>query len=244
MAERELLKIGELARRAGVNRGTIQHYLREGLLPRPVKTHRNMAYYDPNTVERIRLIKDLQKRRFLPLTVIKRIVAGKGAGVRAAMEASQDALTQIAPEAQGAPLSLDDACKAFDLGKRLVQDLEKAGLIHAVEKDGQHFYSGPDLEVLGAIGQLKKLGFTERAGFKPKDLLIYKTAVESLLDQEVHTFLRVIVGKKPPEEATKLAQASIHGATALLVALRKKAIVDMLAAAGPDTVDRVLTGET
>src|SRR5438105_1484381 len=42
----DLIRIGELARRAGVNRGTVQHYLREGLLPRPVKTHRNMAYYD------------------------------------------------------------------------------------------------------------------------------------------------------------------------------------------------------
>ena len=25
--------------------GTVRHYLREGLLPKPVKTSRNMAYY-------------------------------------------------------------------------------------------------------------------------------------------------------------------------------------------------------
>jgi DNA-binding transcriptional MerR regulator len=68
-----MLRIGELARRTGVSRGTIQHYLREGLLPVPVKTGRTMAYYDPSCVDRILLIKDLQ-RRYLPLGVIRQLV--------------------------------------------------------------------------------------------------------------------------------------------------------------------------
>jgi DNA-binding transcriptional MerR regulator len=43
--ENGLLKISELADRSDVSVGTIKHYLREGLLPEPVKTSRNMAYY-------------------------------------------------------------------------------------------------------------------------------------------------------------------------------------------------------
>ena len=70
----ELIKMSELARRAGVARGTIQHYLREGLLPRPVKTFRNMAYYDRRFIDRIRCIKELQQKRYLPLDVIKAIL--------------------------------------------------------------------------------------------------------------------------------------------------------------------------
>ncbi len=50
---------------------TIKHYLREGLLPEPVKTSRNMAYYPPEFVDRIRLIKRLQEERFMPLKAIK-----------------------------------------------------------------------------------------------------------------------------------------------------------------------------
>ena len=53
----ELLKISELAERADVPVATVRHYLREGLLPEPVKTSRNMAYYPPEFAERIRLIK-------------------------------------------------------------------------------------------------------------------------------------------------------------------------------------------
>ena len=67
----ELLKICELAERAGVPVATVRHYLREGLLPEPVKTSRNMAYYPPEFVERIRLIKQLQEERFMPLRVIR-----------------------------------------------------------------------------------------------------------------------------------------------------------------------------
>ena len=70
----ELLKISELAERADVPVATVRHYLREGLLPEPVKTSRNMAYYPPEFAERIRLIKQLQEQRFMPLKVIRELL--------------------------------------------------------------------------------------------------------------------------------------------------------------------------
>ena len=66
--------MSELAERSGVSAGTIKHYLREGLLgdgDEIVRTSRNMAYYPPDFVERIRLIKRLQEERFMPLRVIR-----------------------------------------------------------------------------------------------------------------------------------------------------------------------------
>ena len=70
----ELLKMSELAERADVPVATVRHYLREGLLPEPVKTSRNMAYYPPEFAERIRLIKQLQEERFMPLRVIRELL--------------------------------------------------------------------------------------------------------------------------------------------------------------------------
>src|SRR5271155_2092273 len=72
--DRPLLKISELAERSGVSAGTIRHYLREGLLgggEDVLRTSRNMAYYPPDYVERIALIRRLQEERFMPLRVIK-----------------------------------------------------------------------------------------------------------------------------------------------------------------------------
>jgi DNA-binding transcriptional MerR regulator len=72
------LKMSELADASGVSAGTIKHYLREGLLGDDagiVRTSRNMAWYPPEYVDRIRLIKRLQEERFLPLRLIKDALA-------------------------------------------------------------------------------------------------------------------------------------------------------------------------
>ncbi len=71
--------MSELAERSGVSAGTIRYYLREGLLgggEDVVRTSRNMAYYPPEYVQRIALIKRLQEERFMPLRVIRSALAG------------------------------------------------------------------------------------------------------------------------------------------------------------------------
>ena len=80
----ELLKISELAEQADVPVATVRHYLREGLLPEPVKTSRNMAYYPPEFADRIRLIKQLQEERFMPLRVIRELLERDNVDPRAA----------------------------------------------------------------------------------------------------------------------------------------------------------------
>jgi DNA-binding transcriptional MerR regulator len=80
MTDRPGLKMSELADASGVSSGTIKHYLREGLLGEGdgiVRTSRNMAWYPPEYVERIRLIKRLQEQRFLPLRLIKELLADR-----------------------------------------------------------------------------------------------------------------------------------------------------------------------
>ena len=70
-----LLKIAELAERSGVSIATLKHYLREGLIAPAKKTGRTMSWYDAPTIARVRTIKELQQRQFLPLDLIKRTLA-------------------------------------------------------------------------------------------------------------------------------------------------------------------------
>ena len=81
--------MSELAERPGVSPGTIRYYLREGLLgggEDVVRTSRNMAYYPPDYVERIALIKRLQEERFMPLRVIRGALQEDPERVRALIE--------------------------------------------------------------------------------------------------------------------------------------------------------------
>ena len=73
----DLIKMNELARLSGVPAPTIKHYMKMDLLPGPsLRTSRNMAWYDPTMVPRIKAIKELQRSRFLPLDVIKQVLDG------------------------------------------------------------------------------------------------------------------------------------------------------------------------
>jgi TetR/AcrR family transcriptional regulator, cholesterol catabolism regulator len=70
----KLLRIGELSRRTGISTSAINYYVREGLLPPPLKTAPNMAYYDPGYVDMVNSIKILQREKGLSLNEIKELL--------------------------------------------------------------------------------------------------------------------------------------------------------------------------
>jgi len=74
------LKMKALMEATNSSKATILHYVQKGLLPKPVKTSRNMAYYDPLSIDLIKSIKYLQSRYRLPLSAIKEIIKGQDAG--------------------------------------------------------------------------------------------------------------------------------------------------------------------
>lgn len=74
---RNLMKVSQVARATGVSTSAINYYVRIGLLPPPVKTHRNMAYYDPSYIQMINYIRRLQLQKHLPLEKIKEVMAAK-----------------------------------------------------------------------------------------------------------------------------------------------------------------------
>jgi DNA-binding transcriptional MerR regulator len=71
---RKRMRMAELARASGVSRDTIHYYLREGLLPKPIKGGRTVSYYDDSHLERLRLIRRLREEKYLPVAVIRRLV--------------------------------------------------------------------------------------------------------------------------------------------------------------------------
>src|SRR5881397_2303686 len=109
-----LLRMRELAAASGVSAGTIKHYLREGLLPEPVKTSRNMAYYPLDFVERIRLIKQLQEERFMPLRLIKTVLEEDPDRARALVEL-EDRILERAVAGEQARTSAAELRRRYDV---------------------------------------------------------------------------------------------------------------------------------
>ena len=78
---RPYLKMKELVEASGTPWSTIQHYIKEGVLPAPLKTSPNMAYYHPDFVERLNIIKSLQAEHGFSLSVIKRLMQERDMGL-------------------------------------------------------------------------------------------------------------------------------------------------------------------
>ena len=112
MSRDGMLKMSELAERSGVSAGTIKHYLREGLLDGEdavVRTSRNMAWYAPELVERVKLIKRLQEERFMPLKLIRRVVESDPERMRALIELEDRILEHAAAAQEGELMSAAEA---------------------------------------------------------------------------------------------------------------------------------------
>src|SRR5438445_998405 len=73
------MRIDELSQRAGVPTRTIRYYTQQGLLPSPTLRGR-VGHYDDRHVERLRLIKELQEKRYFPLSVIRSVIRHLEAG--------------------------------------------------------------------------------------------------------------------------------------------------------------------
>jgi DNA-binding transcriptional MerR regulator len=219
----ELLKISELADRSGVPVATIRHYLREGLLPEPVKTSRNMAYYPPEFVERIRLIKQLQEERFMPLRVIREVLQREDADperLRAVIELESRILERaLADERDREPVR--EVADRYDVPKEVLDRLAELGILTPDRKG----YSPSDVRIIEAISRFRAGGYDERLGFTVYDTLRYKDALEPLVAEEVKVLRERLAGDVELDRALEIVQAGVGPLNELIGAMHTKLLV-------------------
>jgi DNA-binding transcriptional MerR regulator len=216
----EMLRMGELARASGVSAATIKHYLREGLLPEPVKTSRNMAYYPAEFVDRIRMIKQLQEERYMPLRVIKDLLEEDPDRARALIELG-DKLLEHALAGESERVSAAEVRNRYDVPQDVLDRLAELEVL-TPDDDG---YSPSDVRVVEAISRFRAGGYEERIGFTVYDTLRYKEAMAALVMQEVDVLMERLAGEMDPDEAMALIEAGDQPLNDLLAAMHTKALV-------------------
>jgi len=215
-----MLKMRELAEASGVSAGTIKHYLREGLLPEPVRTSRNMAWYPPEFVERIQLIKELQERRFMPLKAIKGILDEEPARARALVEL-EDRILERAREGESARVSAAEVKRRYGVPQEV---LDRLGELRVVSANSRG-YGPSDVKIVEAISRFRAGGYDERIGFTVYDTLRYKRALEELVKEEVRVIMDRLAGEMEPERAADLIAKGAEPLQDLIAALHSKALV-------------------
>ena len=146
---RDLMKIGALAKASGVSLSTVKDYVKEGLIRPACKTGRNMAYYDPSCVAAIGLIRTLQRERYYPLSVIKRLLEPASLD-RLELELL-DAIHKVDRESGGAPVSLPEAVRRTRLSAAQIGALTEAGLVSPAGEGRRQAFSEEDVSVMALV---------------------------------------------------------------------------------------------
>jgi DNA-binding transcriptional MerR regulator len=218
--ENGLLKMGELAEASGVSAGTIKHYLREGLLPEPVRTSRNMAYYPREFVERIRLIKQLQEERFMPLKLIKSVLEEDPDRARVLVEL-EDRILERALQGESKRVSAAEIRRRYEVPQEVLDRLAELEVITPNSRG----YSQRDVEIVEAISRFRAGGYDERIGFTVYDTLRYKSVLEGLVKEEVQVLMDRLAGEVDTDRAVELIEAGAEPLRDLIAALHQKLLV-------------------
>ena len=219
-AEEKLLRIGELAEASGVPVPTIKHYLREGLLPEPLRTSRNMAYYPAEFVERIRLIKQLQEERFMPLRAIKSVLDEDPERARALVEL-EDRIVDRALAGERTRTSAAEVRERYGVPKEVLDRLAELDVLSPNSRG----YSPSDVKIIEAISRFRAGGYDEEIGFTVYDTLRYKDALEALVREEVGMVMDRLAGEVPPERVVEMLETGAQPLQDLIAALHTKLMV-------------------
>jgi DNA-binding transcriptional MerR regulator len=253
---KKLMKMAELVKRTGVEKQAIHFYINKGLLPRPLKTKKNVAFYDETYVERIRLIKELQLKRFLPLSVIKEII-DQTDGDLSISEIDVIKVTGKEPRSlldideHPGPLTLSELSKRTGLCADEIEEMERCEMISSSKnKGGAKVYEGIDVRIAEDFSEVRKAGLTEDVGFSVEDFRLQTDLINILAIEEVKVFARKFAKRFPEDAQELLPQIAKNSAMALagfISSTRQKKMLEALQAfseGGVEALDQVGGGPT
>jgi len=221
MNENGLLKMSELADRSGVSAGTIKHYLREGLLPEPVRTSRNMAYYPPEFVERIQLIKRLQEERFMPLRLIKGVLDEDPERAHAIVELEDRILERAAAAQERGRVSRAEVRRRYSIPEKVLRRLEELDVL----TPNRRGYDADDVAIIEAISRFRGGGYDEQLGFTVYDTLRYRETLQPLVEEEVRVLLERLAGEVEADRAAEIIGAGAQPLRDLIGAVHSKLLL-------------------
>lgn len=226
------LKMKDLEARTGLSRQAIHFYLREGLLPEPHRPKRNVAHYSEDHVARIKLIKRLQEEKFLPLGVIKNMLAdadthaGDSVGGLAAFQLTTLAL--LDGDVPTPDRSVAEVSNEHNIDDAEIAALARSGVIRLREHDGECFLDFRDAAIVELWARLLALGFRGRGGYDEDYLARFMSVLEPLAEVEVDNFLKSF-SDQPAEATAELAVQGIDITNEIVSRLRTQALLRALA---------------
>lgn len=240
-------RMRDLCQLSGLERQTIHFYIQEGLLPEGKKTGRNMAYYGEEHLERLRLIKQLQDERFLPLRAIRAILGGTSGGFSSEQRRLiADVKERLSGGVEGRALtgvstelvSVKSLAETHQVTTQDVDELIDVGLLSVEGTGKSRRVRRDDAWLVGAYADLARAGLDKSRGFSPKDLAIVDEAVSALFMKERELFFeRIVSSDGGAEVIAGILERALPILSELIARLHTHKARDLFALAASDAAD-------
>lgn len=191
------MRIDDLAERAGVPTRTIRYYTQQELLSPPALKGR-VGYYDERHLERLRLIKELQEKRFLPLGVIRSVIRH--------YESGSDLETMLTPldivfqprwdATEPNELTRSQLIKEAGVTEKVVHAAEEMGFLFPTQHGRERRYTADDVHMLGVVKRWIGLGIPRELG------RLYRDSLEEISKLQVRAFNDSVVAPVTREHLT------------------------------------------
>jgi len=189
------MRMRELAARSELPRTTIQHYLREGLLPEPERPARNAAVYGDEHLERLRLIQRLRGPGGggLPVAQVRRVIELVEQGIDADLAIGlQKAVVGEGFAPPGQALDLAQLAERTGTDVSVLNDWLERGMLVPAWVDGEPYFDAADVELLEHLSVVRRLATPAELGkiatkieeISRLEMGIRNRAVEELDDDE------------------------------------------------------------
>jgi len=232
MSTKELLRMREVCARTGLARSTIHHYIREGLLPEPVKTGRNTALYDEDFVRRVQLVRTLQEKTHMPLARIREALQGlSDAAVDTIDPDKFSGVTQTVAArlrlASERAVSRTELLEMTGVKPEELDGLAHAGLIGPEKHANATRYSPVDVRIVLAFAKIREAGATVERGFggTPQIVQAYRKHLTALARTEAREMVRMMGSLAGMDGFVSAIEEPL---SELIAALHRKALVNAI----------------
>lgn len=185
-----MLKMSDLSKLTNTPKSTILYYIKEGLLPEPLKDKPNFHLYDESNIQLIEFIKYLQINFNATISQIKSVFAQPDFDLHNPYKSLMGSL-DILNSTGGERLLISEICSEFGITEVELEEFVEMGLINPMHGD----FSAKDRDMLAILS---------RCDVKEFQLLeSYAEVAKSLARQEMAIGGEILMQEEGQEERLK-----------------------------------------
>jgi DNA-binding transcriptional MerR regulator len=180
-----------------------------------------MAYYPMRFVDRIRLIKRLQEERFMPLRVIREVMAEDPDRAARVIELEDRILERAIEAGETGRVSRGAVRTTYDVPRNVLDRLEELNVLTPNARG----YDADDVAIIEAISRFRAGGYEQAIGFTVYDTLRYREALAPLVKEEVRVLLDRLADKVDVERAVQIVSSGAEPLRELIGAMHSKLLL-------------------